>query len=71
MFRKEYFPENSIYTVSVMGPEQEILFPIVLKEGGHIRVGTEDYPYLKKDQKAKDSAEIVKKWVNLAKLGQI
>ena len=64
--RKRYFPENSIHTVSVMGPEQVKIHTAAILYGGHIRVGTEDYPFIKEGVKAKDNAEIVGKWVSMS-----
>ncbi len=67
LHRKKYFPENCIHTVSIMGPEQVKIHTAAILYGGHIRVGTEDYPFIKKDVKAKDNIEIVEKWVRIAK----
>ncbi|MHA1784317.1 MAG: 3-keto-5-aminohexanoate cleavage protein [Candidatus Helarchaeota archaeon] len=65
--RKKYFPDNSLHTVSVMGPEQIKIHTAAILHGGHVRVGTEDYPYIKEGVKAKNNAEIVEKWVKLAR----
>jgi len=60
--RVKYFPKNSIHTVSIMGPQQKKIATLAILSGGHIRVGTEDYPFIKEDVPAKDNAEIVKHW---------
>ena len=63
--RKKYIPPNCIHTVSVMGDEQMRLLVFVLTHGGNIRVGTEDYPFIKKGVPAKNNAEIVENYVNI------
>jgi len=65
--RKKYFPEDSLHTVSIMGPEQVKICTLAILEGGHIRVGTEDYPYIKEGNPARDNAEIVSHWVKICK----
>jgi len=67
LHRIKYLPKESICSVSVMGPEQEIILPLAIKEGKNVRIGTEDYPYLKKGVLAKDSSELVKKIVKISK----
>jgi 3-keto-5-aminohexanoate cleavage enzyme len=46
LYRRRLMPENSIINVSIMGPEQKAILDLALLSGGHVRVGTEDYPYL-------------------------
>ncbi len=65
MHRKKYIPSNSVHSVSVMGEDQMKLLVFVLTHGGNIRVGTEDYPFLKKGVPAKNNAEIVRNYVSL------
>lgn len=67
MHRKNYMPSNCAHTVSVMGEPQMKLLVFVLTHGGNIRVGTEDYPFLKKDVLAKNNAEIVHQYVDICK----
>jgi 3-keto-5-aminohexanoate cleavage enzyme len=50
-----------------MGPEQTKIAVLSITEGGHVRVGTEDYPYLRKDVQAKNTAQLVENLVKLAK----
>ncbi|MFX1477498.1 MAG: 3-keto-5-aminohexanoate cleavage protein [Promethearchaeota archaeon] len=66
MHRKRYLPPNSVHTVSVMGEEQMKLLVFVLTQGGNIRVGSEDYPFIKKGIPAKNNAEIVKNYVSIS-----
>ncbi len=40
-------PEDSIYTISVTGPSHLLLETMATMSGGHVRVGTEDEPYLR------------------------
>ncbi|MFX0104405.1 MAG: 3-keto-5-aminohexanoate cleavage protein, partial [Candidatus Hodarchaeota archaeon] len=58
---------NCIHSVSVMGDEQMRLLVFVLTHGGNIRVGTEDYPFIKKGIPAKKNAEIVENYVSISK----
>lgn len=68
MHRKQYLKrDDCVHTVSVMGEEQMKLLVFVLTHGGHIRVGTEDYPFIAKEKPAKDNAEIVHNYVSIAK----
>ncbi len=67
MHRKRYLPPNSVHTASVMGEEQMKLLVFVLTHGGNIRVGTEDYPFIKKGTIAKNNAEIVKNYASICK----
>ncbi|MHA1149790.1 MAG: 3-keto-5-aminohexanoate cleavage protein [Promethearchaeota archaeon] len=66
MHRKQFMPENCLHTVSVLGEEQMKLLVFVLAHGGHIRVGTEDYPFLEKGKPAKDNTEIVGQYIEIA-----
>ena len=49
MHRRRFMPSNTVHTVSVMGEEQMKLLVFVLTHGGNIRVGTEEYPFTKKE----------------------
>jgi len=60
-------PENCLHTISVMGEEQTKIAVMSIANGGNVRVGTEDYPFLKKSVPAKDNAEIVLRMVNISK----
>lgn len=67
MHRKRYIPPNCIHTVSVMGEDQMKVLVFVLTHGGNIRVGTEDYPFIRKGVAAKNNAEIVKNYMSISK----
>jgi len=57
--RVKYLPEGSLYTVSVMDKAQRELLRAAIRMGGHVRVGTEDYPFREDGTLAKDNAELV------------
>lgn len=44
--RRRQLPPGCVVNVSVMGPEQTLLAAAAVAQGDHVRVGTEDYPYL-------------------------
>ena len=67
LHRIKYLPTESVCSVSIMGPEQETILPFAIKHGKHVRVGTEDYPYIKKGVLAKDASELVRKIVKISK----
>jgi len=46
LHRVTYLPDGSMYTTSVMDPAQMGLLALTIFIGGHVRVGTEDYPFL-------------------------
>lgn len=45
LYRRRHLPDNSVATVSAMGPGQFRLLVNALTTGDHVRVGTEDYPF--------------------------
>lgn len=59
LHRTKYMPSNSIHTVSIMGEQQTKIATLAISKGGNVRVGTEDYPFIKKGVPAKNNAEIV------------
>ncbi|NVM56262.1 MAG: 3-keto-5-aminohexanoate cleavage protein, partial [Candidatus Helarchaeota archaeon] len=65
--RKKYYPPDSLYTVSCMGPEQAKIATLAILHDGHVRVGTEDYPYIKEGVLANDNAEIVARMARISK----
>lgn len=64
--RRKYYPPESLYTISCMGPEQTTIATLAILHDGHIRVGTEDYPFIKNGVPAKNNAEIVARWVRIS-----
>ena len=67
MHRVRHMPEHCVYSVSVMGPEQSAIAVASILSGGNVRVGTEDYPFIRPDVPAKNNAEIVSQMVSIAK----
>ncbi|MEJ2248237.1 MAG: 3-keto-5-aminohexanoate cleavage protein [Candidatus Lokiarchaeota archaeon] len=67
LHRIKYIPKNSIYSVSVMGNEQLKILSFVINNGGNIRVGTEDFPFVRKGKIARNNSQIVKHFVDLSK----
>jgi 3-keto-5-aminohexanoate cleavage enzyme len=67
LHRIKYMPKNCLHTISVMGEEQTKIAVMSISNGGNVRVGTEDYPFLKESVPAKDNAEIVLRMVNISK----
>ncbi|TFG04738.1 MAG: 3-keto-5-aminohexanoate cleavage protein [Promethearchaeota archaeon] len=65
--RKRYYPPQCLYTASTMGPEQTKIATLAILHEGHVRVGTEDYPYIKQGIPAKDNAEIVARMVRISR----
>lgn len=68
LHRVKYMPEHSVYTISVMGEEQIRLALLAINTGGNVRVGTEDYPFIRPDVPAKHNGEIVARAVQVAKV---
>jgi 3-keto-5-aminohexanoate cleavage enzyme len=67
LHRVKYMPENCFYSVSTMGPEQAEIALASIRKGGNVRVGTEDYPFIKPDVPAKNNAEIVEQIKRISK----
>jgi 3-keto-5-aminohexanoate cleavage enzyme len=67
MHRVKYIPENCVHSVSVMGSGQAAIVLAAIQRGGNIRVGTEDYPFIRTDVPAENNAEIVSQAVSVAK----
>jgi len=65
--RVKYLPEGSMYSTSVMDPDQTKLLLLAIANGGHVRVGTEDYPFISEGVLAKDNAALVARIAEIAK----
>ena len=63
--RLRYMPQDSFHTISVMGKEQTKLATLAIINGGNVRVGTEDYPFIKEGIPAKNNAELVSRMVKI------
>ncbi len=67
MHRIKYMPDNSVHTISVMGKEQIKIAVLAIQNGGNVRVGTEDYPFIKEGQPAKNNAQLVHRMIKIGK----
>ena len=65
--RVKYLPEGSLYTTSVMDKAQKDLLLATIRMGGHVRVGTEDYPFLEDGSLARNNAELVTEVARVAR----
>ncbi len=65
LYRRRLMPQGSIINVSIMGPEQKTILAAAILNGDHIRVGTEDYPYI--DGMVATTHELVAEAVELAR----
>ncbi len=65
LYRRRLMPPGSIINVSIMGPEQKTILAAAILNGDHVRVGTEDYPYI--DGKVAATHELVAEVVDLAR----
>lgn len=60
-------PSNCTWNTSVMNPEKQwSVLAMAIALGGHVRVGYEDNPYMKKGELAKNNAVLVERIVKLA-----
>ena len=66
LHRLRYMPKDSYYSVSTMGADQTLIAFMAMAMGGNVRVGTEDWPYLSPNKKAKNNAEIVARIVRIS-----
>jgi 3-keto-5-aminohexanoate cleavage enzyme len=67
LHRVKYMPEHCVHTISVMGEEQTRLALLAINTGGNVRVGTEDYPFIRPGVPAKHNGEIVARIVQVSK----
>ncbi|GAC1348298.1 MAG: 3-keto-5-aminohexanoate cleavage protein [Ktedonobacteraceae bacterium] len=65
LYRHRLMPSGSIINVSIMGSEQKTILAAAILNGDHVRVGTEDYPYI--DGKIATTHELVAEVVELAR----
>lgn len=65
LHRTDELPEGSYYVTSVTGPTHFLLESMAVMSGGHVRVGTEDEPYLRPGVLG-SNAEHVERIVRLA-----
>jgi 3-keto-5-aminohexanoate cleavage enzyme len=46
LYRRKLMPAGCVCNVSIMGEEQRDILAAAITNGDHVRVGTEDYPYI-------------------------
>ena len=66
--RVNHLPKGCNYTTSVMGEAQREMLEMTIVLGGHVRVGTEDFPFVKDHVEARDNSELVE---NVARLSRM
>lgn len=59
LFRVRHMPDDCVHTVSIMGREQTTVAATAIAMGGNVRVGTEDYPFVREGVPARNNAELV------------
>ncbi len=67
LHRVKYMPENCLHTVSIMGNEQTKIAMLSIANGGNVRIGTEDYPFIKEGRPAKNNAELVSRMIKISR----
>lgn len=65
--RVRYIPKGSVFSTSVMDPRQTELLVLSIANGGHVRVGTEDYPFISEGVLAKDNAALVARIADISR----
>ena len=65
LHRIKYMPKNSVHTISVMGREQTKIAVLAIQNGGNVRIGTEDFPFIQEEKPAKNNAELVARMVRI------
>jgi 3-keto-5-aminohexanoate cleavage enzyme len=67
-YMKRYLPAGFLWNASVMDPElQWNVLATVIAEGGHIRIGMEDNPFIRPGEYARTNAELVDKIVRISR----
>jgi 3-keto-5-aminohexanoate cleavage enzyme len=67
LFRVRHMPPDCVHTVSIMGKEQTTIATLAIATGGNVRVGTEDYPFIREGEPAKNNAELVARIARLSR----
>lgn len=66
MHRLQLLPAESVYSITVAGPEQTLMQSLAIGRGGHVRAGLGDYPYYNEGVYLRDSAQFVERCLRLA-----
>jgi 3-keto-5-aminohexanoate cleavage enzyme len=68
LYMKRYVPKDFVWSSSVMDPDSAWnVLATVVTEGGHVRVGMEDNPFVRPGEYARSSAELIEKMVRIAR----
>jgi 3-keto-5-aminohexanoate cleavage enzyme len=67
LYRLRHMPPNCLHTISVMGKAQTSISTLAIAMGGNVRVGTEDYPFIREGVPAKNNAELVARMLMISK----
>lgn len=68
LYMKRYVPEGFHWNASVMDPQEHWkVLSTVIAEGGHVRVGMEDNPFIEEGVYARTNGELVEKIVRIAR----
>lgn len=70
LHRVDELPEKSVYSASVTGPQHLTLETLSVLSGGHVRVGTEDEPYLSAGKLGDNAAHVARITGIAASLGR-
>jgi 3-keto-5-aminohexanoate cleavage enzyme len=65
-YRRRYMPTGCAVNVSIMGVEQREIVTAAILNGDHVRVGTEDYPFLH-DGRLGTTAELVQQTAEMSR----
>ncbi len=65
--RVKYLPSGTIHSASIMDPSQTKILLLAIANGGHVRVGTEDYPFLEPGALAENNAALVARIAEIAR----
>jgi 3-keto-5-aminohexanoate cleavage enzyme len=67
LYRRRLLPEGAAVTVSIMHEDQMKILAAAVLEGDHVRVGTEDYPYMRSGRLAQ-THELVEEIASISRL---
>lgn len=67
LHRVRYMPDHCRYSTSVMSGKQTLISVLSIASGGNVRVGTEDYPFLKEGVIAGSNSDLVRRMVTISR----
>lgn len=66
-YKIKLLPQNCVWNTSVVTPNGLDISNLTMMVGGHVRVGTEDYPFLRPGVLAKDNSELVSRIARISR----